>query len=84
MLRLGLQILSHSPDGFPLCVCVTAAGPVALRGCPKPQLCDCSGKAVSVYHALSASLLIVKQRVREASETYMTKPLHQGANDQMG
>lgn len=32
--------------------------------CPKPQLCDCSSKMVSVYEALFPSLLILEKCVR--------------------
>lgn len=66
--------------GFCLCLCITATEPAAQHACPKPHMRDCSGQAASLYDALLPSL----QRVKEALETCMTKPLPQDVGDQMG
>lgn len=56
---------------------MAAMEPIVLHSCLKHHMCDRRGKAVSAYDALSVSLLILKQCVREALEAYMTKPPHQ-------
>lgn len=74
--------LSVPPQMGP-CLCLCLAGGA---NCPAQLLEDLPrrGKAVCVYHALSMSLWVLKQCLREASETDMSYPPHQDVAGQMG